>query len=102
MMPVLEQGVFDGLRAIDEQAAIEAVLFLGDPVAAAVLSNKDDGRCRATRWRFDELHVGIPSGDEQRVPGSFCMATALLILAISASPDMNSRSARRRSHKRGI
>jgi hypothetical protein len=42
MMAVLEQRVFDGLRAVDEQAAIEAVLFLGDPVAAAVLSDKDD------------------------------------------------------------
>ena len=34
MMAVFEQRVFDGLRAIDEQAAIEAVLFLGDPLAA--------------------------------------------------------------------
>src|ERR1700691_5740508 len=64
MMAVLEQRVFECLRAVDEQAAIEAVLFLGDPVAAAVLANKDDGRCRATRWRFDELHVGCPSDDE--------------------------------------
>jgi hypothetical protein len=63
-MAVLEQRVLDGLRAVDEQAAIETVLFLGDPVAAAVLANKDDCRCRATRWRFDELHVGIPSVDE--------------------------------------
>src|ERR1700730_8256156 len=57
MMAVLEQRVFDGLRAVDEQAAIETVLFLGDPVAAAVFANKDDGRLRAARWRFDELHV---------------------------------------------
>src|SRR5450631_2913275 len=61
---VLEQRVFDGLRAVDKQAAIEAVLFLGDPVAAAVLANKDDGRSRAARWRFDELHVSSPSGGE--------------------------------------
>src|SRR5450631_3357326 len=60
MMVVLEQRVFDGLRAVDEQAAIEAVLFLGDPVAAAVLADKDDGGGRTARWRFDELHVGIP------------------------------------------
>jgi hypothetical protein len=49
------------LRTVDEQAAIKAVLFLDDPVAAAVAADKDDGGCRATRWRFDELHVGIPS-----------------------------------------
>src|SRR3982074_1523595 len=64
MMAVLEKRVLDGLRAVDEQAAVEAVLFLGDPVAAAVLADKDDGRLRAARWRFDELHVSIPSGDE--------------------------------------
>jgi hypothetical protein len=43
MMAVLEQCVFDGLRAVDEQAALESVLFLGDPVAAVVLADKDDG-----------------------------------------------------------
>jgi hypothetical protein len=64
MMAVLEQRVFDGLGAVDEQAAIETVLFLSDPVAAAVFADKDDCRCRAARWRFDELHVGIPSGGE--------------------------------------
>jgi hypothetical protein len=42
MMAVLEQGVLDGLRAVDEQAAKEAVLFLDDPVAAFVLADKDD------------------------------------------------------------
>ncbi len=61
MMAVLEQRIFDGLRAVDEQAAIEAVLFLSDPVAALVLADKNDGRRRTARWRFDELHVGIPS-----------------------------------------
>ena len=64
MMAVFEQRVFDGLGAVDEQSAIEAILFLGDPVAAPVLADKDDGGCRAARWRFDELHVGIPSGGE--------------------------------------
>src|SRR5260370_28688641 len=64
-MPVRKQGILDGLRGVDEQPAIKAVLFLGDPVAAAVPADKDDGRCRATRWRFDELHVGVPSGDER-------------------------------------
>src|SRR6202163_1057297 len=66
MMAVLEQRVFDGLRAVDEQAAVEAVLFLGDPVAAPVLADEDDCRCRAARWRFDELHVRFPSAGEQR------------------------------------
>ena len=40
MMAILEQGVTDGLRAVDEQAAIEAALFLGDPIAAAILPIK--------------------------------------------------------------
>src|ERR1700676_353902 len=65
MTAIFKERVFEGLRAVDEQAAIAAVLLLGDPVAAAVLANKDDSRCRAARWRFDELHVGIPSDDEQ-------------------------------------
>jgi len=38
-----EQSVFDGLRAVDEQAAIETVLFLGDPLSAPVPADKDDG-----------------------------------------------------------
>ena len=61
VMAVLEQRVFNGLGAVDEQAAIEAVLFLGDPMPAAVFADKDDGGGRTARWRFDELHVGIPS-----------------------------------------
>jgi hypothetical protein len=61
MMTVLEQRVFHGLRTADEQAAVKAVLFLGDPLAAPVPANKDDRRRTTTRWRFDELHVGIPS-----------------------------------------
>jgi hypothetical protein len=64
MIAILEKCVFDGLCAVDEQAAIETVLFLGDPVAAVVPANKNDCRCRAARWRFDELHVGVPSADE--------------------------------------
>jgi hypothetical protein len=64
MMAILEQRVFDGLRAVDEQAAVKTVLFLGDPVATAVLADEDAGRCRTTRWRSHELHVGTPSGDE--------------------------------------
>jgi hypothetical protein len=64
MMAILEQRVFDGLRSVNEQAAVKTVLFLGDPVAAAVLADEDDGGCRTTRWRFYELHVGTPSDGE--------------------------------------
>ena len=42
VVAVFEQRVFDGLRAIDEQAAIAAVLFLGNPVAAMISADKDD------------------------------------------------------------
>jgi hypothetical protein len=66
VMTVLEKRLFEGLRAVDEQAAIETVLFLGDPVAAPVLADKDDCRCRAARGRFDELHVRCPSVSEVR------------------------------------
>src|ERR1700754_499730 len=60
MAAVREQRVFDGLGAVNEQAAEQAGLFLGDPLAAAVAADKDDGGRRPTRWRFAELHVGIP------------------------------------------
>src|SRR5262245_4712160 len=63
MVAVLEQRIFDGLRAADEQAAEQPVLFLGDPLAAAVTTDEDDGGGGTARWRFDELHVGIPSYD---------------------------------------
>jgi hypothetical protein len=43
VMAVLEQRVFQGLGAVDEQAAIEAVLLLGDPLATPVSSDEDDG-----------------------------------------------------------
>src|ERR1700674_3280737 len=59
-MAVLEQRIFDGLGAVDEQAAIETALFLGDPVAPAVLADEDYCRWRATRGRFGGLHVGLP------------------------------------------
>src|SRR5712672_1735451 len=64
VMAVFEQRIFEGLRAADEQAAIEAVLFLGDPVAAPVLPDEDDRGRGTARWRFGELHVGIPSNGE--------------------------------------
>jgi hypothetical protein len=96
MMAIFEQRIADGLRAVDEQAAKEAILFLDDPVAAAIAADKDNGGCRAARWRFDELHVGIPSGDE------WGCETASPVLAISSGADMNSRAASRRSHRSGI
>lgn len=43
MMTVLKQCIFEGFCTADEQAAIKAVLFLGNPVAPAVLADKDDG-----------------------------------------------------------
>src|SRR5215510_16437490 len=60
VMAVLEEGVFDGLSVADEQPAEQAVLFLGDPLAAAVAADEDNGGRTNTRWRFDELHGGIP------------------------------------------
>src|SRR4029450_7783504 len=65
MMSVLEQSVFQRRGAVAEQAAIEAVLLLGDPLAAPVPADKDDGGRGAARWRFDGFHVGIPSQDER-------------------------------------
>ena len=64
MMAILKEREFERLCAVDEQAAIKAILFLGDPVAAAVLADKSDGRCRTARRRFFELHVAIPCCDE--------------------------------------
>jgi hypothetical protein len=43
MMAIFGERVFDGLGAIDEQSAIAAVLFLGDPVAFVVLADEDKG-----------------------------------------------------------
>ena len=42
MLAVLEQGVFDRLRAIDKDAAKKMVLFPGDPLALAVSPYKDE------------------------------------------------------------
>jgi hypothetical protein len=63
VMAILEQRIFDRLRPVEEQTAVEAILFLGNPIAAAVFANKHDLRFSAARWRFDELHVCIPSDD---------------------------------------
>ena len=83
MMAVLEQGVFDGLRAADEQATEQAVLLPGNPVAVAVAADEDDGGGRTARWRFDALHVGIP------YEGQHCAAMCF-------SPDMKSSLTGRR------
>jgi hypothetical protein len=62
IIAILEQRVFEGLRSIDEQAAKEAVLFLGDPVASSIAADEDDGANLGTpRGRFDEFHVQCPS-----------------------------------------
>jgi hypothetical protein len=61
-MAVLEQHILDGLGAVHEQAAIKAVLFLGDPIAFAIAADEYEGKCSGTaRGRFDELHVSGPS-----------------------------------------
>jgi len=85
MVTVLEQRIFEGLAAIDEQATIEATLFLDDPVAATVLTDKDDAGRRVARWRFDEFHFDIPLTDGVR--------------GISSRPDMNSSAMSSRLHK---
>jgi hypothetical protein len=41
-MSVLEQRVFQRLGAVDEQAAIEAILLLRDPLATLVPADKND------------------------------------------------------------
>ena len=44
MLSVLEQRIFDGLGAADEQAAIEAVLLLRDPLSPMVAADENNGR----------------------------------------------------------
>ena len=117
MMSVFKESVFQRLGAIDEQSAIEAMLFLGDPVAAAVPADKRNGRCKVARGRFDEFHVGIPFHDEaSRFPvvRTFrcCWWDGMQRLdagrwldscpGISAGTDMNSMDAGLRSHRSRI
>jgi hypothetical protein len=72
MIAVLEQRILDGLRSIDKHSAVKAILFLRDPLAAAVLADENDSGCsRAARGRFDELHVGGPSDVEPRALMAF-------------------------------
>jgi hypothetical protein len=62
MVAVLEEGVFEGLGTVDEQAAKHAVLLASNPVAATILANEHNGgSSRATRGRFDKFHVHSPS-----------------------------------------
>jgi hypothetical protein len=69
VLTVLEKCIFDGLGPADEQAAIEAVLFLGHPLAPVVLADEDEGESsRAARGRFDELHVNVLPKIESRIP----------------------------------
>ena len=62
MVTVLRQCVFEGLRMVDEKSAKEPVLFAGNPVAAAIPADENDGRRGgAARGRFYELHVDFRS-----------------------------------------
>src|SRR5262249_20779069 len=64
MVAVFRERVFDGLGAIDEQAAIEAVLFLGHPLTFVVPADEDKRESsRAARGRLDEFHVRGPCED---------------------------------------
>jgi hypothetical protein len=45
---VFEQRILEGVPAVDEQAAKEAVLLLDDPLAAAVSADKNNRRRRLT------------------------------------------------------
>lgn len=51
---VFKEREFNGCGSVDEQAAEQAALFLGDPVATAVLADQDD--VGAARWRFGLFH----------------------------------------------
>jgi hypothetical protein len=82
MLAVLEQGVFDRLRTIDEKA----VLFLRDPLAFPVSPYEDEVGQKTVRGRFDELHFFVPSERQFTRPISF-------------EPHKNSREVRHRSHK---
>src|SRR5262245_1071666 len=64
MVAVLGQRVFDGLGAVDEEAAIEPVLFLRHPLATSVPADEDDVRERAARRRFGEFHFLVSFADE--------------------------------------
>lgn len=54
MVAVFKEREFNGCGSVDEQAAEQAALFLGDPVATAVLADQDD--VGAARWWFGLFH----------------------------------------------
>ena len=60
MVVIFGQRIAQRFAAVDEQAAIETILMLDDPMAPAVSADEDDRRCRTVRWRFDKLHVCLP------------------------------------------
>jgi hypothetical protein len=47
---IFEQRVAERLGAVDEQATATMLLILHDPVAAAVLADKEEGRSRRGRF----------------------------------------------------
>jgi hypothetical protein len=57
-MSVLEHREPERFRAIDEEAATKVLLVLNDPVAAAVLADKEELRSR--RGRFWLAHDTSP------------------------------------------
>jgi hypothetical protein len=66
-VPVLEHGVFESFGTVDEQATVEAVLVLDDPVATPVLADQEERGAwriwitRATRrGRFAFAHDTSP------------------------------------------
>jgi hypothetical protein len=56
---VFEEGEPERFCAIDEQAATTVLLVLNNPIAVAVLSNKEEGRSRRGRFLF--VHDTFPS-----------------------------------------
>jgi hypothetical protein len=91
-MVIFEQRIAQRFAAVDEQATIETILMLDDPMAPAVLAYEDDRRCRTVRWRFDKLHVCHPRTRTRASSSALRMAT------ISACSNMNSSETRCRSH----
>jgi hypothetical protein len=43
MVAILEERKFEGLGAVDEQSAKQAVLFAGNPIAPTIPADKDNG-----------------------------------------------------------
>jgi hypothetical protein len=56
LMSVLEQGKPDRFGTIDEQSAATVPLILNDPVAVAVLADKEEVGLRPRRGRFLLVH----------------------------------------------